>query len=179
MSKSTSLYPSVSESATGTGIVSHAGAALLLRTAEKTGLITAQSNSLAAFRKPLANHDPGKIFLDLVMALAIGGDCLVDIAQLRAHPEIFGAVASDPTVSRLITTVAGDADTALAVIGRARAAARSHAWAAAGTSAPDHDIDAIEGPRAFRQRLRRPDVQARLRFPSSVRVRRPRRRRHR
>jgi len=32
-------------------------------------------------------------------------------------------------------------DTALAAIGRARATARSHAWAAAGTSAPDHAID--------------------------------------
>lgn len=79
--------------------------------------------------------------LDLATALAIGGDCLADIAQLRAHPELFGTVASDPTVSRLISVLATDADTALAAIGRARATARSHAWAAAGTSAPDHAID--------------------------------------
>jgi hypothetical protein len=139
--KSTSPYPSVSASATGTGVVSHAGATLLLRTAEKTGLTAAMAAELTGFRKPLAQHDPGKILLDLAVALAIGGDCLADIAQLRAHPEIFGAVASDPTVSRLIATLAGDADTALAAIGRARAAARSHAWTAAGASAPNHDID--------------------------------------
>lgn len=55
---------------------------------------------------------------DLATALAIGGDCLADISQLRAHPEIFGAVASDPTVSRLISVLAVDADTALAAIDR-------------------------------------------------------------
>ncbi|WP_138843303.1 IS1380 family transposase [Rhodococcus pyridinivorans] len=141
MRKSTSPYPSVSASATGTGVVSHAGAALLLRTAEKTGLTAAMAAELARFRKPLARHDPGKILLDLAVSLAIGGDCLADIAQLRAHPELFGQVASDPTVSRLISALAGDADTALAAIGRARATARRHCWAAAGTSAPDHAID--------------------------------------
>ncbi|WKX01895.1 IS1380-like element ISRer1 family transposase (plasmid) [Rhodococcus aetherivorans] len=141
MSKSTSPYPRVSASATGTGVVSQAGTVLLLRTAEKTGLAAALTTELAPYRKPLARHDPGKIVLDLATALAIGGDCLADIAQLRAHPEIFGAVASDPTVSRLISVLATDSDTALAAIGRARATARSHAWAAAGTSAPDHAID--------------------------------------
>jgi hypothetical protein len=141
VSKSTSPYPRVSASATGTGVVSQAGTVLLLRTAEKTGLAAALTTELAPYRKPLARHDPGKIVLDLATALAIGGDCLADIAQLRAHPEIFGAVASDPTVSRLISVLATDADTALAAIGRARATARSHAWAAAGTSAPDHAID--------------------------------------
>lgn len=141
MSKSTFPYPHLSASATGTGLVSHAGAILLLRTAEKTGLTTALTTELGPFRKPLARHDPGKIVLDLAVSLALGGDCLVDIAQLRAHPEIFGAVASDPTVSRLISRLAADTDTALAAIDRARATARSHAWAAAGTSAPDHAID--------------------------------------
>ncbi|UGQ60518.1 IS1380 family transposase (plasmid) [Rhodococcus pyridinivorans] len=141
MSKSTSPYPHVSASGTGTGIVSHAGAVVLLRTAEKSGLTTALTTELAPFRKPLARHDPGKILLDLAVSLAVGGDCLADIAQLRAHPELFGAVASDPTVSRLIGVLAADADTALAAIDRARATARSHAWTAAGSAAPDHTID--------------------------------------
>ncbi len=141
MSKSTSPYPHLSASATGTGLVSHAGAILLLRTAEKTGLTTALTTELGPFRKPLSRHDPGKIVLDLAVSLTLGGDCLADINQLRAHPELFGTVASDPTVSRLITALAGDADTALAAIGRARATARAHAWTAAGRAAPDHTID--------------------------------------
>jgi hypothetical protein len=31
-----------------------------------------------------------------------------DIAQLRAHPQVFGPVALDPTVSRLVDTLAAD-----------------------------------------------------------------------
>lgn len=121
--------------------MSHAGTALLLRTAEKTGLASALSESLTLWRKPLARHDPGKIVLDLAVALALGGDCLADLAQLRAHPELFGPVASDPTVSRLIAALAADAPTALSAINTARAAARAHAWAAAGDHAPDHSVD--------------------------------------
>ena len=43
-----------------------------------------------------AVHDPGKIITDVAVALALGGDCLADIALLRAEPELFGPVASDP-----------------------------------------------------------------------------------
>ncbi len=48
--------------------------------------------------------------------------------MVRAQPDLFGAVASDPTVSRLIDTLAGDADAAVAAIRAARAAARATAW---------------------------------------------------
>ena len=41
---------------------------------------------------------------DLAVTLAFGGDCLADIAVLRSSPELFGPVASDPTVSRLVTS---------------------------------------------------------------------------
>ena len=101
MSKSTSTYPSLSAEATGTSIVSHAGAALLLRTADKIGLTSRLSDALAPWRKPFTVHDPGKTVLDLTVAL--GGDCLADIAVLRGQPAVFGPVASDPTVSRTIT----------------------------------------------------------------------------
>src|ERR1035437_2191594 len=49
----------MSVDATGTGVVSHAGAALLLRTAEKSGLTSGLSAGLQPWRKPLATHDPG------------------------------------------------------------------------------------------------------------------------
>ncbi|TCN55912.1 DDE family transposase [Rhodococcus sp. SMB37] len=86
MSKSTSCYPQLSASGTGTNVVSHAGTTLLLRTAEKTGLAAVLSTELSGFRKPLAHHGPGKTLLDLAVSLAIVGDCLADIDQLRAHP---------------------------------------------------------------------------------------------
>ncbi|GAB26362.1 hypothetical protein GOPIP_094_01100, partial [Gordonia polyisoprenivorans NBRC 16320 = JCM 10675] len=47
----------------------------------------------------------------------------------------------DPTVSRLISTLAADAPAALSAINTARAAARAQAWTAAGTAAPNHDRD--------------------------------------
>ena len=68
--------------------------------------------------------------------MALGGDCLADIAVLRAEPELFGPVASDPTVSRLIDALAGDAPRALEAIRAARAAARARVWALAGEHAP-------------------------------------------
>jgi len=52
------------------------------------------------------------------VALALGGDWLADIAVLRAEPQLFGPVASDPVVSRLVTRLAADAPAALKAIRR-------------------------------------------------------------
>jgi len=141
VSESTLCYPSLSVDTTGTGVVSQAGAVMLLRTAEKTGVGGALSVALAPWRKPLARHDPGKILLDLAVSVAVGGDCLADIALLREESGVFGAVASDPTVSRLIATLAEDAPKSLAAINSARAACRATAWSRAGAHAPDHRMD--------------------------------------
>jgi hypothetical protein len=135
-------YPALAVDGRGRRVVSGAGGVLLTRTAASVGLDRALSEALAPWRKPFARHDPGKIVLDLAISLAIGGDCLADIAQLRAHPQVFGPVASDPTVSRCLDTLARDATAALAAIQTARAAARFRAWALAGEHAPDHRRDA-------------------------------------
>ena len=142
MGKSTSWYPSLSVDATGRGVVSQAGAVTLVKAAEHVGLIDALSTALRPWRKPFAHHDPGKIITDLVIAVAVGGDCLADLAILRAEPGVFGPVASDPTVSRLIATLASDPRRALAAINSARADGRAAAWKAAGQQAPDHHISA-------------------------------------
>lgn len=144
MRKSTSWYPSLSVRATGTGVVSQAGGLVLARTAQIAGLTRALSEALRPWRKPLAILDPGKIICDLAIALALGGDCLADLAILREQSRVFGVVASDPTVSRLIATLAADAPKALTAIASARAAARQATWGAAGKRAPDHGIDATD-----------------------------------
>jgi hypothetical protein len=59
--------------------------------------------------------------------------------MLRAQPELFGPVASDPVVSRLVTRLAEDAPAVLKVIRGARAAARQRAWELAGDAAPGAD----------------------------------------
>jgi hypothetical protein len=63
---------------------------------------------------PRAVHDPGKIVADLAAAVALGGDCLADIAVLREQSDLAGPVASDPVVSRLVAVLAGDLPRALA-----------------------------------------------------------------
>jgi hypothetical protein len=122
--------------------VSQAGAVALVEMVRAAGLDRGLSEALARWRKPLARHDPGKIVTDLALALALGGDCLADVAVLRAEPAVFGLVASDPTVSRLVDLLAADAGRALKAIDAARAAARARVWAVAGESAPDHGANA-------------------------------------
>jgi hypothetical protein len=97
------------------------------------------SEGLSRWRAPRAVHDPGKIIADLAAAVALGGDCLADIAVLREQPGLAGPVASDPVVSRLVTALAGDLPRALRAIRSARAAARERAWALAGDAAPGAD----------------------------------------
>jgi len=140
--KNIGLYPRVQTDTAAAKIVSQAGAVSLVETVRAAGLDRVLSEALARWRKPLARHDPGKIVTDLALALAVGGDCLADVAVLRAEPSVFGPVASDPTVSRLVDTLAADADRALAAIDAARAVARARVWAAAGQHAPNYAADA-------------------------------------
>jgi hypothetical protein len=135
----TARRPRILVSADGTGIVSHAGGLLLTETARVTGLQAGLSAGLGRWRPGRAVHDPGKIVCDLAVAVALGGDCLADVGVLRAEPALFGPVASDPVVSRLIMRLAADVPAALAAIGAARAAARDRAWQLAGTASPGAD----------------------------------------
>jgi DDE family transposase len=134
--KTTGRRAKITVSADGLGIVSGAGGLLLVQTARLAGLAQGLSSGLARWRANRAVHDPGKIVTDLVVALALGGDCLADVAVLRAQPELFGPVASDPVVSRLIAALAADAPRSLTAIRAARAAARERVWALAGNAAP-------------------------------------------
>jgi hypothetical protein len=134
--QNTARRPKMVVSADGAGIVSQSGGLLLTRTLAVTGLDAGLSGGLERWRAPRAVHDPGKIIADLAVMLAMGGDCLADLAVLRAEPALFGPVASDPVVSRLIAKLAADAPRALKAIRAARGAARQRAWALAGEAAP-------------------------------------------
>ena len=114
------------------GLVGLSGAVLLAETAAVVGLDRGLSAALAAWRKPRAVHDPGKVVLDLAIMLAAGGDCPADVAALRAGPGVFGSVASDPTVSRLVDTLAAAGQPALEALRAARGKARAWAWKLAG-----------------------------------------------
>src|SRR5512144_2364443 len=125
--------------------MSLAGASLLTTTARVLGLDRGLSKRLSAWTPVGAIHDTGKIILDLAVALAVGGDCPADVAVLRGQPRLFGAVASDPTVSRRVNALAGNVDEAVAAIRSARAQARALRlkWAPLpGNVAVPVDIDA-------------------------------------
>ncbi|GGN19156.1 hypothetical protein GCM10011578_048840 [Streptomyces fuscichromogenes] len=149
MKKRIGSYPRVRVEGGGRAAVSQAGGVLLVETARKTGLDQAISAALAPWRKSRTVHDPGKILLDVALAVSLGGDCLADVGMLRAEPAVFGAVASDPTVSRLISVLASAGPKALAAIRTARAHVRAHVWKLAGPAGPDAggqvivDIDGV------------------------------------
>ncbi|TDC56008.1 IS1380 family transposase [Actinomadura sp. KC345] len=137
--KTTGRKAKIVVSGDGAGIASQAGGLLLIETLRVTGLDQGLSRALSRWRTARAVHDPGNIVADLAVTLALGGDCLADMAVLRSSPELFGPVASDPTVSRLVKALAEAGPTALRAIRRARAAARERAWALAGDRAPGAD----------------------------------------
>ena len=168
----------------GESLISSAGAAMLLATARVSGLARVFRRGWSAWRAARTVHDPGKTVLDLAVAIALGGDCLADIAVVRAQPELFGLVASDPTVSRLIDALAERPVEAIAAIGCARAGRGR------GVVAPPHRSPRRPSPdrgRSGRHPDRGPfgkgardaELQARVRIPPDARVRRPRHWRHR
>ena len=116
---------------------------LLVETIRRTGLDQAISAALAPWHKSRAVHDPGKVLLDVALAVALGGDCLTDVGLLRAEPAVFGPVASDPTVSRLIDTLAAGGKRAQTALRQARAQVREYVWTLAGEEAPDAGGQAV------------------------------------
>ncbi len=71
-------------------LTSSSGAVLLPQTVRLCGLDRALSSALSPWRAERAVHDPGKMLLDVATAVALGGDCLADVAAVRAQPELFG-----------------------------------------------------------------------------------------
>ena len=112
MVKNSGLYPSVVVKSGDVPAVGLAGARLLTETSGVTGLGNELSQALSTWRRPGSVHDPGKIILDLAVCVALGGRCLSDLSLLRCEKEVFGPVASDPTVSRLAGALADHVEAA-------------------------------------------------------------------
>ena len=126
----------------GEGLVSHAGAALLVDAADRLGLTKELSRGLAPMRRRRGGHDPGRVVRDLAVMLADGGDCLADLRAVRDQEPLFGEVASDATAFLVIDRIAGD-PALLDALRAARARARENAWRAG--AAPERiviDVDA-------------------------------------
>ncbi|GLY70949.1 hypothetical protein Atai01_75680 [Amycolatopsis taiwanensis] len=117
----------VKVSADGVGVVSHAGVGMLRELALDTGLVAGVTAALADTYDGPWQHAPGRVFTDLAVAIADGGDCVSHIEVFGDRHGVCGPVASMPTTWRLLDRI----DQAhLPGVIAARAAARERAWAA-------------------------------------------------
>jgi hypothetical protein len=122
----TTTRPTITATTDGEGVVSHAGSRLLADVADKTTLTGQLAEELAGLRKPRARHDPGRVLVDMAVAVADGATTISEVAVLADQAALFGPVASDSTCWRLLERL----DTAaLGAVARARAAAREIVWA--------------------------------------------------
>jgi len=118
----------VKVSATGTGLVSRSGVALLRELTEATGLVEGWTEQLLDTYKAMPTvHAPGRVLADLAVMIADGGDALSHLTTLRDQDKLFGVVASAATAWRVVDRV--DAEH-LARLRMVRAQARERAWAA-------------------------------------------------
>jgi Transposase DDE domain group 1 len=112
----------------GTGIVSHAGVALVRALSDRSGLTAGLSGALASPR--LLIHDRGRVTADLACAIADGAEVISDFRVLADQEELFGPVASVPTAWRTLSEIAAGGPGALARVTAAVNASRRRAWAA-------------------------------------------------
>jgi hypothetical protein len=119
--------PALKITGDGAGVANHAGARLLADLADAVGLTGALSAAMAPTKQRRRGHDRGEVLTDLIVAIADGAETISDLATLRDQPDLFGPVASHPTVWR---TLAAVDEVVLERIKTARAQARAEAWAA-------------------------------------------------
>ena len=122
----TTTRPKIMVTADGAGVVSHAGSRLLADLADATTLTGELAEALDGVRGARPRHDPGRVLVDLAVAIADGAQAISDIAILADQPALFGPVASDSTCWRLLDALT---DRQLRAVAGARARAREVAWA--------------------------------------------------
>jgi len=110
-------------------VVSHAGTVLLGEMADRAGLTAALSEVCDGLRVRRSGHDPGRVLVDVAVAIADGAETISDVQALADQPGLHGPVASTATIWRVLAGV--DADL-LDELRLARAGARERAWTARG-----------------------------------------------
>ena len=103
------------------GVVSHAGTVLLSELADRVGLTGALSEALHGLRRRRSGHDPGRVLVDVAVAIADGAETISDVRALGDQPDLRGPVASTATIWRVLD---GVDDAVLDQLRAARATAR-------------------------------------------------------
>lgn len=111
----------------GKGLPGHAGAVLLRKCADQTGLTSALSAVFARLDgSPV--WDRGVVVIQLAVAITLGASSMRQIALLAHHEGVFGTPPSDSTIRRTLEPIGADEQTRRR-LARARARARRHVWA--------------------------------------------------
>ena len=129
MVKHTSTRPRLRFTGGGRGLAVHAGARLLADLADGVGLTAALSEAVASTKVRDRGHDRGRVLVDAAVMVADGGEAISDIDAMAAQPQLFGEVASPPTLWR---TLAAVGEHSIEPAKAARAQARRAVWAAGG-----------------------------------------------
>lgn len=125
----------------GGGVAAHVGLHLLGRVADRF-LVAERLSAAVPVHGRAPVHDRGRVLTQMALALAGGGECVSDVAVLRDQRELFGGVASDPTVRRVFYAMDDEVVTALR---GALSLSRGEAWAAGAGPESDEltlDLDA-------------------------------------
>ena len=112
----------------------------LTETVRRSGTAKLLSRLAGAVARAVGGARPGQDRARPRPRVCPGWDAAADVAVLRAQPGVFGLVASDPTVSRLIARLATDADAALATLAGARAAVQDRVWGLAEARVQDGQL---------------------------------------
>ncbi|MFG2563528.1 transposase [Streptomyces sp. NPDC048496] len=111
--------------ADGKRLVGHAGAVLLRRCADRTGLTDALARVLPSSTAAGWRERAG-VLVHLAAAITLGAANLSEAEQLQLHHRpLFGPAASDSTARRMLAALD---EAALVKIGQVRARVRRHVW---------------------------------------------------
>jgi hypothetical protein len=112
-------------SADGRGLVGHAGAVLVRVCADRTGL-TAALSAVMPSSQAADWWDRGVTLIHTAVAIVLGAVNMSDVERLWAQQAaVFGAPASDSTISRTLSAVDEEL---LAKVAKVRARVRRHVW---------------------------------------------------
>jgi hypothetical protein len=110
----------------GRGLIGYAGAVLLRKCADQSGLTGALGGVFARLGgSPV--WDRGVVLVQLAVAIALGATSMRQIALLTHHEPLFGAPPSDSTIRRTLEPIGTD-ELLQRRLARARARVRRHVW---------------------------------------------------
>jgi hypothetical protein len=116
----------------GRGVVSHAGTVLLSELADRIGLTALLGEATDGLRERRGGHDPGRVLVDVAVAIADGAVTITDVQALADQKGLHGPAGSVASTSTIWRVLAGIDTAMLGRIRQARAEARDRAWTARG-----------------------------------------------